>query len=66
MALKSIDVPMTRHLANPIDATVLHWDVSVQALGDSVGNDGLPLLLQQCDQAPLFIYKIIDLDYLSI
>ncbi len=44
------DIPMLRHLAQPLDASVLHPHIGVQALGDGVADDGLALLLQQVDQ----------------
>ena len=44
---------MLRHVAKPLDAGGLESDVGVEAAGDGLVDDGLPLLLQQRDEPPL-------------
>ena len=58
--------PMCRHLAQPFDAAVLHRRVGVEALGDGVGDDGLPLLLEQRDEPLLLLHQRIDLRRLAV
>ena len=48
-----MESPVLWHLAQPFDARLLHRRGGVQALGDCVGNDSLPLFLQQRDQSLL-------------
>ena len=44
---------MFRHIAEPLDAGRLEADVGVEAARDGATDDGLPLLLQQRDEATL-------------
>src|SRR5258705_11106422 len=53
-SLERSDLPMLRHFAEPLDARFLHRHVRVETLGDGVGDDGVPLFLQQLDQ-PLLL-----------
>ena len=57
---------MRRHLAQPLDAGVLHGHVGVEALGDGVGDHRLPLLLQQLDEPPLLLDQRVDLPGLVV
>ena len=57
---------MRRHLAEPFDAAVLHRRVGVEALGDGVGDDGLPLLLEQRDEPLLLGHQRVDLRRLPV
>ena len=49
----SQNVPMRRHLAQPLHTGVFHRHRRVEAFGDDVGDDGLTLFLEQFDQALL-------------
>src|SRR5581483_8626741 len=44
------DLPMFRHIAQPLHAGGFEADVGVEAAGDGAVDDGLLLLLQQLDQ----------------
>ena len=57
---------MRRNLAEPFDAAVLHRRVGVEALGDGVGDDGLPLLLEQRNQPLLLLNQRVDLGCLAV
>src|SRR5262245_15688858 len=46
-------LPMLRHILQPLHAGGLEADVGIEAAGDGAVDDGLLLLLQQFDQ-PLF------------
>ena len=62
--------PMLRHVAKPLDAGGLESDVGVEAAGDGLVDDGLPLLLQQRDElllgadvrpdAPVHVIQVAD------
>lgn len=57
---------MCGHLAKPFDPAVPHRRVRIEALGNGVGDDGLPLFFQQHDQAPLFLNERVDLSGFTI
>ena len=57
---------MRRDLAEPFDAAVLQRGGWVDVLGDSVGDDGLPLLLEQRDHPLLLRNQPINLRRLAI
>ena len=52
---------MFRHLPEPLDAAVLHFHIWIQAFGDGVTDDRLPLFLQQLNQSPLLTHQTVDL-----
>ena len=60
------DLPMRKHFAEPFDAAVLHRRVGVEALGDGVGDDGLPFLLEQRDKPLLLLHQRVDLRRLAV
>ena len=49
-APKLQNVPMLRHVAQPLHAGGSEGDVGVEAAGDGAVDDGLLLLLQQADE----------------
>jgi hypothetical protein len=52
---------MRWHIAQPFDAGIFHRRIGVEAFGDGVGNNRLPLFLQQFDQTLLLGNQRIDL-----
>ncbi len=52
---------MRRHFAQPWDVGTLHRDVWVEAAGDGVGDGGLTLFGQQCQQLFLLSDQRVDL-----
>ena len=64
--LQSLHFPMGRHLAQPLDAGVLHRHVGVEALGDGPADEGGALLLEQLDQPLLLRYEGVDLRRLPV
>ena len=57
---------MRRHIAQPLDAGGLHRGIGVEALGDGMGDDGLPLFLEQRDQLFLLRHQRVDLAGLAV
>ena len=58
--------PNERGLAEPVDAAVFHGGGGVEALGDGLGDDRLPLLRQPIQQRPLLLDQPVDLGRLLI
>ena len=57
---------MLGHIGCALDAGIPHGGIGVQSFGDCVGDDGLPLLLQQFNQPPLLIHQRVDLSGLPV
>ena len=58
--------PMLRKGIQPLDPGILHGDVRVEDLGDSVGDEGGTLLLEQFDQPLLLRHQCINLPRLPL
>lgn len=48
--LEPLNVPVLRHIAQPLDSRGLETDIRIETPGDSMVGDGLLLFLQQLDQ----------------
>jgi len=48
------------YLTEPLNAGVFHGGIGVEALGDSVGDDGLALFVEQLDQPLLLRDQRVD------
>ena len=59
-------LPVRWDLPEPLDPRVPHRHVAVQPLGDSVRDDGLPLLLEQNDESLLLGHEGVDFRRLAI
>src|SRR5690606_12647334 len=46
--------PMLRHVPNPLNPRILHFDVGVEAFGDHMADQSLSLFLQQVNKGLLF------------
>ena len=57
---------MLRHFPQPFHAGILHVDVGVQSSGDGLGNQGLPLLAQQLNEAGFLGHQCINADGFAV
>ena len=57
---------MFRHLPQPLYAAGFHFHVGIQAFGDGVTDDRLPLFLQELNQSPLLTHQTVDLRRLGV
>ena len=64
--LQLANLPMRRHIPQPLDAGGFHRGVGVKPLGDGVGDDGLPLFLEQGDERFLLGHQRVDLRRLAV
>src|SRR4051812_41331789 len=64
--LQPHQLPMRRHIAQPLDAARLHGCVGIEPLGDGVAYQPLTLLLQEFDQPLLLGDQGVDLREIPI